>query len=128
MHVSKVVVRGGTIKNGLEFSEALEGGRTGLVEGMGFIIHDWNAGRIQAGRQGGQIGGSRRRRRSRGSRSSDWISDRGRTSIGQSKPTLMSGGGVHVAAFGVTAAVVTELGNDCSVDSDGILFEFEFTH
>ena len=46
MHVSKVIVRGGTIKNGLEFSEALEGGRTGLVEGLGFIIHDWNGGGI----------------------------------------------------------------------------------
>ena len=122
MHVSKVIVRGGTIKNGLEFSEALEGGRTGLVEDLGFIIHDWNAGGIQAGGQGGQIGSSWRWRRSRsscGSISSWW---RRRTSIVQPEATPMGGGGVHVAAFGVTATMATELGNDCSIDCDGMLF------
>ena len=121
MHVSKVIVRGGTIKNGLEVSKALEGGGTGLVEGLGFIIHDWNAGWIQAGGQGGQIGSSWRWWRSRsgcGSISSWW---RRRTSIVQPEATTMGGGGVHVAAFGVTATVAAELGDDCAIDSDGIL-------
>ena len=34
----------------------------------------------------------------------------------------MGEGGVHGATFGVTAAVATELGDDCSIDSDGVLF------
>ena len=92
-----------------------------MVEGLGFIIHDWNAGGIQAGGQGGQIGSSWRWWRSRsgcGSISSWW---RRRTSIVQPKATPMGGGGVHVAAFGVTVTVAAGLGDDCAIDSDGML-------
>ena len=121
MHVSKVIVRGGTIQNGLEVSEALEGGGTGVLEGLGLIIHDWNVSGIQAGGQGGQIGRSWRWWRS-WSRSRSHRSRWRRTSIVQPKATTMGGGGVHVAAFGVTATMATELGNDCAIDCDGMLF------
>ena len=119
MHVSKVIVRGVTIKNGLEISEALEGGGTGLEKGLGLIFHDWNACRVQASRQGGQVGG-------RGW-SWSWSRSRSRSSTGRKRHIIslavaaMRGGGVHVSSLGVTATVATELGHNCSIDSDGML-------
>ena len=95
-----------------------------MEKGLGLIFHDWNACRVQASGQGGQIGGrgwsrSRSRSWSRSSSSSNWR--RRRTNIVPLAVAAMSGGGVHVSSLGVTATVATELGHNCSIDSDGML-------
>ena len=90
-----------------------------MEKGLGLIFHDWSACRVQASRQGGQVGG-------RGwSWSRSW--SRSRSSIGRKRHIIslvsatMRGGGVHVSSLGVTATVATEFGHNCSIDSDGML-------
>ena len=86
-----------------------------MEKGLGLIFHDWNACRVQASRQGGQVGGW------------GWSWSRSRSSTGRKRHIIslavaaMRGGGVHVSSLGVTATVATELGHNCSIDSDGML-------